>query len=73
MTESSKSISIWFFTGILMLIYGIIIFGSGIYGLSHPPEHPVVLSSLHIDIWWGVLLTLGGGLYCWKFAPNGKE
>ena len=67
-----KNISIWFFTGSLLLIYGIMIFGAGIWGLYHPPEHPVVLASLHIDIWWGVILTLVGLLYCWKFAP-GKE
>ena len=67
-----KHISIWFFTGALLLIYGILILATGIWSLSHPPEHPVVLANLHIDIWWGVLLTLIGILYCWKFAP-GKE
>lgn len=67
-----KNISIWFFTGALLLIYGIMIFCAGIWGLYHPPERPVVLASLHIDIWWGVILTLVGLLYCWKFAP-GKE
>ncbi|HEY3440406.1 MAG TPA: hypothetical protein VGK29_06635 [Paludibaculum sp.] len=67
-----KHISIWFFTGSLLLVYGIMILAAGVWGLSHPPEHPVVLASLHIDIWWGVLLTLIGILYCWKFAP-GKE
>ncbi len=67
-----KNISIWFFTGALLLIYGIMILGTGIWSIYHPPEHPVVLANLHIDIWWGVLLTLLGLLYCWKFAP-GKE
>lgn len=67
-----KHISIWFFTGVLLLIYGVIIFGAGIYALSHPPEQ-VVLESLHIDIWWGVALTVIGAIYCWKFAPSGKE
>ncbi|MGC4055115.1 MAG: hypothetical protein QM757_40255 [Paludibaculum sp.] len=68
-----KHISIWFFTGALLLMYGVIIGGAGLYALSHPPEHPVVLESLHIDIWWGVGLTVIGALYCWKFAPTGKE
>jgi hypothetical protein len=67
-----KHISIWFFTGALLLIYGILILATGIWSISHPPEHPVVLANLHIDIWWGVFLTLIGILYCWKFAP-GKE
>ena len=37
-------ISIWFFIGVLLLAYGILILGSGIYELSNPPEHPVVLA-----------------------------
>ena len=67
-----KHISIWFFTGFLLLIYGVIILGAGLWSLSHPPESSVVLSELHIDIWWGLLLTAIGVIYCWKFAP-GKE
>jgi hypothetical protein len=65
-----RHISIWFFTGVLLLAYGLMILGAGIYGLSNPPG--VVLADLHIDIWWGAMLTLGGAFYCWKFAP-GKE
>ena len=68
-----KHISIWFFTGVLLLAYGIMIIGAGIYGVSHPAEHPVVLANLHIDIWWGAVLTIVGVFYCWKFAPSGKE
>ena len=67
-----ESISIWFFTGVLMLIYGVIILASGVYGLSHPAEKPVVLAGMHMELWWGALLTAIGVFYCWKFAP-GKE
>ena len=41
-----KNISIWFFTGALLLIYGVLILATGVWALSHPPEHPVVLASL---------------------------
>jgi len=68
-----KNISIWFFTGVLLLVYGVIITASGVYGLSHPPARPVVLAELHMDIWWGLLMLAAGILYCWKFAPSGKE
>lgn len=68
-----KHISIWFFTGVLLLAYGVIICGAGVYALSHPPETHVVLESLHIEIWWGAMLTVIGAVYCWKFAPSGKE
>mgnify|MGYP000020594559 CR=1 FL=1 len=73
MTGEHGSISIWFFTGILVLVFGVLILGAGIYSLSNPPEHPVVLHELHIDLWWGAVLTAAGAFYCWKFAPSRKE
>ena len=65
-----KMISIWFFIGILLLFYGVVILGAGIYELSHPPEHPVVLAELHAGIWWGLLLTALGGWYTLHFKPR---
>jgi len=63
-------LSIWFFIGILLLAYGILILGSGIYELSYPPEHPKVLAELHAGIWWGALLTILGLAYTLKFKPG---
>ncbi len=60
-------ISIWFFIGALLLVYGLIILGAGVYGLSHPPS--VVLANLHAGIWWGALLTILGAVYFLGFAP----
>ena len=65
-------ISIWFFIGLLLSIYGILILGAGIYGLWHPPAQPVVLANLHMGIWWGLLLMLLGGFYVYHFFP-GKQ
>jgi hypothetical protein len=61
-------ISIWFFIGVLLLAYGILILGAGIYGLSHPPD--VKLAELNAGIWWGVLLTVLGLIYTVKFKPG---
>ena len=44
MIEGKGLISIWFFIGVLLLAYGIIIFAAGVYHLYVPPEHPVVLA-----------------------------
>jgi len=63
-------LSIWFFIGVLLSIYGILILGSGIYELSNPPEHPVVLAELHAAIWWGALLMILGLIYTLKFKPG---
>lgn len=62
-------ISIWFFIGVLLLFYGVLIFGAGVYELMHPPEHPVVLSELHAGVWWGIVLIVMGAWYSWRFSP----
>lgn len=63
-------ISIWFFIGVLLLAYGILIFGTGLYELFVPPEHPVVMANLRPAIWWGGMLLLLGAYYCYHFAPG---
>lgn len=63
-------ISIWFFIGALLLAYGLLICGAGIYELVSPPEHPVVLAELHAGVWWGALLIALGAIYTIKFAPG---
>lgn len=68
--ESKDSISIWFFIGISLVVNGVLIFGAGIYELTHPPEHPVVLYRLHASIWWGALLFVLGAIYCYHFLPR---
>ncbi len=66
-------ISIWFFIGALLLIYGLLISGAGLYELTSPPEHQVVRADLHAGIWWGALLTLAGAFYTWRFRPRGPN
>jgi hypothetical protein len=63
-------IPIWFFIGALLLAYGFLILGAGIYELTSPPEHPVVLAELHAGIWWGALLIVLGAIYTIKFKPG---
>jgi hypothetical protein len=68
---AGKSVSIWFFIGISLLINGVLILGAGLYEYSHPPapEVQVVLFNLHASVWWGGLLTLVGAIYSWHYAP----
>jgi hypothetical protein len=67
-----RLVSVWFFIGLSLLANGIIILGAGLYEYSHPPapEAQVVLFQLHASVWWGGLLALIGGLYCWMYAPS---
>jgi hypothetical protein len=69
---TGRSVSIWFFIGISLLVNGVLILGAGLYEYSHPPapEAQVVLFQLHAGVWWGGLLTLIGGAYSWFYAPS---
>ena len=70
MSEHRHFISIWFFIGVLLAVYGVLILGSGIYDLGSPEKHAVVLAQLHAPIWWGALLLLLGGFYAVHFRPG---
>jgi len=61
-------IPVWFFVGVILLIYGLIISGTGIYEFSSPP--PTVLASTHPAVWWGALLTVIGGIYVYLYMPR---
>lgn len=67
---SGRSISIWFFIGICLLVTGGLILGAGCYELAHPPQYRVVLYNLHASIWWGGLLFLLGIIYSYHFVPR---
>ena len=67
MHEGRGLVSIWFFIGVLLLIYGVIISASA---LLVRPAHEVVLAHLRADIWWGALLLIVGAVYTWFFRPR---
>lgn len=64
------SLSIWFFIGTLLTVYGILITASGLYELVSPPDNPPVLANLHAGIWWGAFLLVLGLVYFIKFYPR---
>ncbi len=68
--HSEHQIPIWFFVGLLLAIYGVLIFGCGIYNWVCPPANPVKLTELHADVWWGILLSVIGLTYVIKFRPG---
>jgi hypothetical protein len=68
--SQEKRISVWFFIGVLLLVYGLLIFGAGIHDLLVPPAQQPVLANLHAGIWWGGLLVVLGGFYTYRFSPR---
>jgi hypothetical protein len=63
------SLSIWFFIGMLLTAYGILILGSGLYEYNTPTPN-VVLSNLHAPVWWGAFLLVVGLAYLIRFFPR---
>ena len=68
MSEKHHIIPVWFFVGVLILIYGILIFASGLAEWSNPPN--VALAELRAPVWWGGLLIVVGAVYVIAFRPR---
>ena len=70
--QSSTEISIWFFIGVLLTIYGAMI---GIYGVWELitgawKTSNVILADLHAPIWWGAIMLALGLFYSLRFRPG---
>ena len=66
-----SGIPIWFFIGVLLVIYGGLIFGYGVYEWHSGIYPPLVqLTNLHTPVWWGGTLFALGVLYVVKFRPE---
>jgi hypothetical protein len=64
-------IPIWFFIGLLLTIYGVLIVFAGVTEWSNGNYPPgVQLNNLHAPVWWGGLLALLGLFYVIKFRPG---
>jgi hypothetical protein len=66
-----SGIQIWFFIGVLLVTYGLMILGYGVYEwqtAGYPAG--VQLTNLHTPVWWGGLLAALGLLYVVKFRPG---
>ena len=68
MSDKHHIIPVWFFVGLLLLIYGALIFASGLAEWSSPP--PTVLAELHASVWWGGLMIALGASYVAIFRPR---
>lgn len=69
----SGHISIWFFIGVLLTVYGVMIFASGLYHLAIGQLPHVVLAHLHAPVWWGGMMLALGLFYAIKFRPRRNQ
>jgi hypothetical protein len=66
----SGHISIWFFNGVLLTIYGAMIEAYGLFELITHQHANVVLWTLRAPVWWGALMLALGLFYSLKFWPG---
>lgn len=66
-----KMISIWFFVGGLLAVYGVLILIAGLSKGIAAGGREVVMQGLHLQIWWGIILLVMGLGYLARFRPGG--
>ena len=66
----SGHISIWFFIGVLLAVYGAMILGYGLVELATGHTANVILADLHAPVWWGALMLVLGLFYSLRFRPG---
>ena len=69
-TGRGESLSIWFFVGMMMLSYGIVLLPYGAWAWFSNHEANTVLHELHPTFWWGMLITAFGAYYTARFRPR---
>ena len=68
--KHSGDISIWFFIGVLLTIYGAMILSYGLWELATGTTANVILAKLHAPVWWGALMLILGLFYGLRFRPG---
>jgi hypothetical protein len=71
MSREQHMLPVWFFIGVLLTVYGVIILITAVSDFSYPST--VVLAQYHPDIWGGILLLLIGGFYTIRFWPRKRK
>jgi hypothetical protein len=71
MTKQTHMLPVWFFVGLLLAAYGVIILFVALFDFHRPSS--VVLAQYHPDLFGGILLLLLGGIYTWWFWPGRRK
>ncbi len=67
--KKEEMISIWFWVAVVLLTYGLILVGYGIYYAIHP-ETVTATHELNPNLWWGAIMVVAGGFF---FVAARKE
>jgi len=64
-----KMIPVWFFVGVLLSLYGVLILFAGIGDFAGRGGARIAMSQLHLQLWWGGALLVLGLVYTLRFWP----
>jgi drug/metabolite transporter (DMT)-like permease len=56
---SREPLPIWFFVGVILLVYGVLVIAGGTLG----PVRPTVLAETKPALWWGAILCVFGAVF----------
>ncbi len=73
--EKESKLSIWFFVGVLLTVYGIIVSAAEAIDFFAPKnkQADIVLENLHAGLWWGAVLFILGLVFLIKHRPGKKK
>ena len=68
--KTKNMISIWFFVGCLLALYGALILAAGLQTYSNRRSANIAMQNLHLQGWWGTGLLVIGLFYVIRFRPR---
>ncbi len=71
MNKETHMLPVWFFVGVLLAIYGVIILVMAVLDFNQTSQ--AVLAEYHPGLFGGVLLILLGGFYTFWFWPGRRK
>ncbi len=66
-----RAFTVWFYIGVLLSIYGVLLTAAGAYQVLHPPA--TTLAAYHATLWVGGLLLVIGLGYMISYWPRSKK
>ncbi|HOX43575.1 MAG TPA: hypothetical protein PK668_08255 [Myxococcota bacterium] len=58
-TRTPEPLPIWFFVGVILATYGLIVLVAGLLG----DPRPTVLQELRPNLWWGGIMIFSGAVF----------
>lgn len=61
-TNAKQMISVWFWVGCMMIVYGLLVTGAGVYYLFSPPLNYAARWT-NPNLWWGIIMLIVGAIF----------